>query len=157
MQQAGPIIPGKPAKGKSAPAPCSTGQSTQPAPTSRCTPLSSSTFLPCPQSQDQRASGGLAKRQAHPLPWTVMLEGSSEGPLRGPAGDGEARVGGWLGWVPQKQMLRQDSRTVYVGGEWGRAGGGVHPWGPWGHYRHIQGLPCLKRGKLASLELSPSS
>lgn len=78
----------------------------------------------------------LARRQAHPLPWTMMLwrptERRARGPLRSQPGCGEARAGGFRGWVPQ--ILRQDSRTACVegdprhtGGGWGRAGANVAP------------------------------
>lgn len=86
-----------------------------------------------------------------------MLEGSGVGgPLRGPAGDDEAKVGGWLGWVPQKQMLRQDSRTVCVGGESRGEEVGSTRGGLGDTIDTFKDYPAWREGKLGGLQLSVS-
>ena len=88
MPPAGSVVPGRLAKRKPVPRARGLAKAQHPSehpalPTSRGSPLPSSAFLPCPSLR--MGGGGLAKRQAHRPPWTVMLEGSrGRGGLRDP-------------------------------------------------------------------------
>ena len=76
-----------------------------------------------PSSRNQTASNARPKGRPTPPPaWTTMLLGPRKRDrvrvlLRGQVAGVEAKAGGSLGWVPQKQVLRQYSGTGKVGGD----------------------------------------